>query len=77
MVSSNDKKWLRLAIEMSEKSFNEGAFPAGAVIVKDNIEVAKDISARFPKIVFHAESNTIDASMNKLSSQLTGCVLYT
>ena len=72
----NDYKYAQLAIEMAKKSFDEGAFPAGAVIVKNDEVIAQNTSAKYPKINFHAESKTIDEAINKLDSQLTDCTLY-
>ena len=76
LLYMNDLKWAKQAIEMSVKSFEEGAFPAGAVIVKNNEVIAQNTSAKYPKINFHAESKTIDEAVNKLDSQLTDCTMY-
>ena len=72
----NDYKYAQLAIEMAKKSFDEGDFPAGAVIVRNDEVVAQNTSAKYPQINFHAESKTIDEAINKLNSQLTDCILY-
>jgi len=71
-----DIEFLEMAIEMSHQSYGEGAFPAGAVIVKDGKVLSKTTSATFPKINYHAESKSIDIAINELNEQLTDCTLY-
>ena len=61
---------------MAKESFDEGAFPAGAVLVKGGKIISKNISAHYPKIVFHGESKCIDEAMNNVNEQLTDCILY-
>jgi tRNA(adenine34) deaminase len=76
VINKKDLEFENLAIEMAKKSLEEGAFPAGAVIVKGGVVLAKNTSAKWPQIVFHAESKTIDEAITKLDSQLSDCVLY-
>lgn len=76
-TSDINYKFILKAIAMAEKSYEKGAFPAGAVLVQNNKIIAKSISAKWPEILFHAESRTIDKAMNKLHMQLTDCILYT
>ena len=73
---NQDVEFLKMAIEMSHQSYDEGAFPAGAVIVKDGKVISKTTSATFPKINYHAESKSIDIAINDLNEQLTDCTLY-
>ena len=75
--SKEDIGFVKLAIKTAEESLEAGAFPAGAVLVKDNKIIAKSISAKYPEIIYHAESSTIDKAMTELHSQLTDCTLYT
>jgi len=74
--SEKDVEFLELAIEMSHKSYKEGAFPAGAVIVNDDKVISRSTSATYPKINFHAESKAIDLAINDLNDQLSNCALY-
>lgn len=74
--NKNDIEFLKMAIGMSHQSYEEGAFPAGAVIVKDGKVISKTTSATFPKINYHPESKSIDIAINKLNKQLTNCTLY-
>jgi len=73
---NQDVEFLKLAIGMSHQSYEEGAFPAGAVIVKDGKVISKTTSATFPKINYHPESKSIDIAINELNEQLTDCTLY-
>lgn len=74
--TDQDIAFTHQAIEMATMSFEEGAFPAGAVLVRNGQVIAKNTSVKWPKIVFHAESKTIDEALNQLNSQLGDCVLY-
>ncbi len=73
---SKDIEFLKMAIEMSHQSYKEGAFPAGAVIVKGGRVIAETVSVSFPKINYHAESKAIDMAINELNEQLSDCTLY-
>ncbi|MEI6887231.1 MAG: deaminase [bacterium] len=72
----DDFKFLEQAINMSVKSYNEGAFPAGAVVVNNGKMITSTTSTKFPKINFHPESKAIDISINSLNAQLQDCTLY-
>lgn len=76
MINKTNIEFAREAVKMAKLSFEEGAFPAGAVLVKDNKIISKNISAHYPAINFHGESKCVDEAMNKLNVQLTDCVLY-
>lgn len=71
-----DVSFCKLAIEQSRLSIKDGAFPAGAVLVKNGTVEAKTISAKWPEIIYHSESNAIDEVMGKKHQQLTGYTLY-
>lgn len=75
-ISNTDIEFAKKALNMARNSFEEGAFPAGAVLVKDNKIVSQNTSAKWPQIIFHAESKTIDEAMTKLNEQLVDCTLY-
>lgn len=72
----NNVEFLKEAINLAEESYNSGAFPAGTVIVRNGEIVAKSISAKYPEIIFHAESNAIDQAMNKAHNQLSEYIMY-
>lgn len=70
-------EFLKKAVELSRKSFDEGRFPAGALLVKDGVVIGEGISGLYPKIHIHAETRLIDVEMEKTNSQLEGYELYT
>jgi tRNA(Arg) A34 adenosine deaminase TadA len=72
----NDFEYAKLSVNMAKQSFKEGAFPAGAIIVKDDKIISKQISAKYPNFHLHAESKAIDDAITKLNDQLTNCTLY-
>ncbi|MCA9380916.1 nucleoside deaminase [Candidatus Dojkabacteria bacterium] len=72
-----NKEFLKLAVEQAQKSFNEGNFPAGAVIVKNGEVIDRDISGTFPHIHHHAESKLVDKVMVKENKQLDEYEIYT
>jgi len=72
----NDLDFAKIAVYLSKESLDKGAFPAGAVLVKNGCVLSKNISAKWPKITMHGESKCIDEVMDKQNSQLSECVLY-
>lgn len=75
-ITDIDIEFAKKALNMAKKSLKEGAFPAGAVLVNDNDIISQNTSAKWPQIVFHAESKTIDEAISKLDTQLSDCTLY-
>lgn len=69
--------FLKKAVELSKESYEQGRFPAGAVLVKDNQIIGTGISGLFPKIHIHAETQLIDEAMEKCNMQLEGFELFT
>lgn len=77
--NKNEEQFMRLAIELSIKSVNEGGGPFGAVIVKDGEIIAA--SANRVTInndpTAHAEVMAIREACQKLGTfDLSGCELY-
>ena len=73
-------KYLKLAIEESQKSVASGSSPFGAVIVKNGeiVAVAHNTVVPDNDPTAHAEVNAIRQAGQKLGTfDLTGCVLYT
>ncbi len=78
-MNSQDKKFIRLAIEQSRKSVKEGGFPAGAIIVKDGKVISKAVSAGYKNNdpSGHAETTAIRKACKKLkTSILEGATMY-
>lgn len=69
-----NKEFLRQAIEKSRQSFEEGNFPAGAIVVRGNEVLATAVSSPYPGL-FHADSKAVSAAFEKYGV-LTGCDLY-
>lgn len=74
-----DKQYLKLAVEQAKESVNQGGFPAGAVVVKDNKIISKGVSLGFKlnDPTSHAETSSIREACRKLqTTDLTGATLY-
>jgi len=69
-----DIKYLKLALENSKKSMEEGNFPAGAVVVKDGKVIASEVSSPYPGL-FHADSKAVTSAFKK-TGVLKGATLY-
>jgi tRNA(Arg) A34 adenosine deaminase TadA len=74
--SEEDISFLKKAIQMSMKSYDSKAFPAGAVITKDNRILAKATSTKHPQINLHAVSKVIDEVIEQQNEQLSDYILY-
>lgn len=74
MTRDLDIKYLRMAITNSQKSFEEGRFPAGAIVVKDDKIIASEVSVPYPGL-FHADSNALTKAFNEVGN-LKGATLY-
>lgn len=73
-MKENDIKYLKIAIENSRKSFEEGNFPAGAIVVKDDEILSSEVSSPYPGL-FHADSKAVQSAFNK-HGVLTDATLY-
>ncbi len=74
MTKDQDIKYLKMAIANSQRSFEEGRFPAGAVVVKGNLVLSSEINPPEPKL-FHADSNALTKAFNEIGN-LKGATLY-
>ena len=70
-------EFLTKAVALSRESFQQGRFPAGAVLVKDGKVIATGISGLYPHIHIHAETKVIDDAMKIYNAQLEGFELVT
>lgn len=70
----NDVQYLKKAIENSRKSFAEGNFPAGAIVVLKDEIIASEVSSAYPGL-FHADSKAATTAFNKCGV-LKGATLY-
>ena len=76
---SNDEKWMNLAIKQAIKAEKEGEVPIGAVLVKDELLIAKAHNQPITKNdpTAHAEVQLLRNAGKKLQNyRLTGSTLY-
>ncbi|HVF69416.1 MAG TPA: deaminase [Xanthomonadales bacterium] len=71
---NRDSEFIKLAIENSGRSMEEGNFPAGGVVVKNGEILSSEVSSPFPNL-FHADSKAISKAFEKVGP-LTGATLY-
>lgn len=71
------KNFIKKSVELSKESLEQGKFPAGAVIVKENKIVGTETSSVYPHQHLHAETKLIDKVMAKTNQQLEEYELYT
>lgn len=72
-----NKNFIKKAIELSKDSLEQGKFPAGAVITKENKMVGAETSSAYPHQHLHAETKLIDKIMGEVNDQLGEYELYT
>ena len=81
MSNTNHEKFMRMAIELSEYNVQQGqGGPFGAVIVKDEMVIARSANRVVPQNdpTAHAEVSAIRLACKELGSfSLDGCVIYT
>ncbi len=69
-----DKDYLKQAIENSKQSFEQGNFPAGAIVVRHDKVLSSAVSSSYPGL-FHADSKAISSAFEK-EGVLTDATLY-
>jgi tRNA(Arg) A34 adenosine deaminase TadA len=79
-MSTNDQKFIRLAIEIARRSRDHGNHPFGAILVDDKEQVlleAENSVVTTGDITCHAELNLLREASAKFSGDfLAGCTLY-
>ncbi|MDD5561066.1 MAG: nucleoside deaminase [Candidatus Omnitrophica bacterium] len=78
-MKTNDKKFMRLAIEKARDGISKGQTPFGACIVKGNkvISCCHNLVWKNTDITGHAEITAIRQACKKLKKvDLSGCVIY-
>lgn len=74
-----DRHFLRLAVEQARQSAENGGFPAGSVVVQDDIVISKGVSLGFKlnDPTSHAETASIREACKKLkTTNLGGATLF-
>ena len=69
-----NSEYIRRAIEKSHQSFEQGNFPAGAVVVRNGEVIAEAVSSPYPSL-FHADSKAVTEAYQKYGP-LTDATLY-
>lgn len=75
----DDNKYVLRAIDLAKESVKQGGFPAGAVVVKDDVILGEGISVgnNINDPTAHGETTAIRNACQKIeSSNLSGAVLY-
>ncbi|MBI1327883.1 MAG: hypothetical protein GC136_09610 [Alphaproteobacteria bacterium] len=70
----DDTTYIEKAIALSRKSYEEGNFPAGAVLVKDGVVLAEAVSSPYPNLL-HADGKALSAAYAE-HGPLDGVTLY-
>ena len=76
---NEDEKWMTLALEQARKAEEEGEVPVGAILVKDDLIIAKAHNQPISTndATAHAEIQLIRVACKKLKNyRLTGTSLY-
>jgi len=71
---NQDIEFLKVAIENSRRSLQEGNFPAGAIVVKNGKMLASTVNSP-PPCLLHPDSKAVTEAFNKYGV-LTGATLY-
>ena len=79
MISTQDKEYLKLAIEQAKKSVAKGGFPAGAIVVKDGEIIGRGVATG--NLLHDPTSHDGIASIRDACSKLattdiTGATMY-
>lgn len=74
-MTENDIKFLKIAIENSRKSMQDGNFPAGGVVAKDGEILSSTTSSPHPSLL-HPDSKAVIEAFNKSGGDLKGATLY-
>jgi tRNA(Arg) A34 adenosine deaminase TadA len=75
----DDKQYLKLAVDQAKKSVEEGGFPAGAIVVKEDKVISEGVSLGFKlnDPTSHAETASMRGACKRLeTTDLNGAALY-
>ena len=78
-IKFNDEYYMKLAYKYAKLAYEKDEVPVGAVIVKNNIVLAKsyNLVETLTDVTAHAEMISITSATNKINSKyLVGCTLY-
>ena len=78
-IKCNDEYYMKLAYKYAKLAYEKDEVPVGAVIVKNNIVLAKsyNLVETLTDVTAHAEMISITSATNKINSKyLVDCTLY-
>ena len=78
-IKFNDEYYMKLAYKYAKLAYEKDEVPVGAVIVKNNIVLAKsyNLVETLTDVTAHAEMISITSATNKINSKyIVGCTLY-
>lgn len=78
-MDNRDRMWMQIALEEARIAAEAGEVPVGAVLVRDNMEIARSHNLRETNrmATAHAELLAIEAGCRALGGwRLEGCTLY-
>jgi len=78
-IKFNDEYYMKLAYKYAKLAYEKDEVPVGAVIVKNNIVLAKsyNLVETLTDVTAHAEMISITSATNKINSKyLVDCTLY-
>ena len=78
-IKLNDEYYMKLAYKYAKLAYEKDEVPVGAVIVKNNIVLAKsyNLVETLTDVTAHAEMISITSATNKINSKyLVDCTLY-
>lgn len=76
---NSDEHYMKLAIAEAEKAFSEDEVPVGAIVVCENMVIARahNLTERLTDVTAHAEMQAITSAANYLGAKyLNNCTLY-
>lgn len=77
--STDDEKFMQIAIDLAREAAAEGEVPVGAVVVRDGVVIGSGRNRReaYGNALAHAELEAINEACRTLGGwQLVGCTLY-
>ena len=78
-MSTNDERYMRMALDEATRAYQEGEVPVGAVVACGDRVIARahNLTETLTDVTAHAEMQAVMAAANHLGGKyLTGCTLY-
>lgn len=78
-MSMTDNEYMKLALDEAQKAFNENEIPIGAIVVCNNIIIARchNLTETLNDVTAHAEMQAITAAADNIGGKyLNECTLY-